>query len=75
MLPSILIFIISGLALLIYMFNNQNRKIERYYYRYNLLCFALLEFCVFLLTAGLVLNMRYVISHFFKYIKALYIKA
>lgn len=57
-----IIFTISAISLLYYAIKNDNRRIERYYYKNHLLLFALLAFVQFLLLAGLVLNARYMIN-------------
>lgn len=72
----IIIFTISAISLLYYAYKNDNRRIERFYYKHNLLLFALLAFVQFLLIAGLFLNVRYMINIlgevFFKHIKNKY---
>lgn len=59
-LSCVIIFVFSGLVLLWFNYINKNRKIERWYYRNNLLLFALLEFCLFLLVVSVVMNGRFI---------------
>lgn len=72
----IIIFVISAISLLYYAYKNDNRRIERFYYKNHLLLFALLAFVQFLLLAGLVLNVRFMFTLLsqvvFKHIKNKY---
>lgn len=69
-----LIFAISGIILLYYLYHNKNRKIERFYFKHNLLLFALLQFVQFLLIVSVVMNARFIINILLKTFTKYYIK-
>jgi DMSO/TMAO reductase YedYZ heme-binding membrane subunit len=66
----IIIVILSAMALLFYYYHNQNRKIERFYYKHSKLLFGVLEIICFIIMTSFVFNSRYIIyKYVHKYIK------
>jgi hypothetical protein len=66
MIDSIIILIISGLIVGYFYWNNDTRKIERFYYQKDKKLFALLEVCLFLLILSLGYNARYIVIMYLK---------
>lgn len=64
MIDSIIILIISGVIVAYFYYQNDTRKIERYYYQTDKKLFALLEVSLFLLILALGYNARHIVMTF-----------
>jgi hypothetical protein len=73
MIGSIIILILSTIAILLFHLNNKYRKIERYYYNTNKSLFVLLELSILVLVLGFLYHIKFVgmksIIFLFNYIK------
>ena len=58
--------IVCAAVLTYFYFKNNNRSIERYYYKQNYTCFVILQISFFILLISLVLNIRYLATPYLK---------
>lgn len=62
--------VFAGLAILVfYYYNDDSRKIERFYYNEDRQKYVLLQIVVFVLTMTAILNARFLASELFKFLK------
>lgn len=60
----ILIVILSGISLLYYFYYNENRKLERFFYKNNKVLFTVLEVTCFIILTSLIYNIRFILINF-----------
>jgi hypothetical protein len=61
---NILIIIISGSALMYYYLHNQNREIERFYYKKHKALYGVLQIVCFIIMISFFYNMRFIIVNY-----------